>query len=306
MEDQLIESCPCLRDCCFAAYKPHITRVACICLRSLDIFLYNSAVHWLGRHRLMILAGICAFVTVLVLALHFAAGVPFLSVVWTGEQAYEDLLRREGRKTKTHQDFVFIGIDQESLKLTAVGPEEIQANRAFQLMTERPFPWSREIWALLLDRVVGAGARLVVLDLVFSAPGDGDSIFHAALDRYRDKVIVGENFDLSNPELAIEVPPNRSLIPVPQIDDDRVGYVAFFPDQFDPKIRSARYTITERQLTHLPPRPDEKQYVSLAGRALEKTGHAQDLPRDLQAHLVRFSSINAYQPVSLWEIFDDK
>src|SRR5438094_6104910 len=47
----------------------------------------------------------------------------------------------------------FIGIDQESLKLTAVGPEEIQNNRAFQLMTERPFPWSREIWALLLDRL---------------------------------------------------------------------------------------------------------------------------------------------------------
>ena len=262
--------------------------------------------HWLGRHRLSILAGICAFVTILVQALHFAAGVPFLSVVWTGEQAYEDLLRGEGRKTKTHQDFVFIGIDQESLKLTAVGPEEIQANRAFQLMTERPFPWSREIWALLLDRVVGAGARLVAFDLVFSPPGDGDSIFHAALDRYRDKVIVGENFDVSNPELAIEVPPNTSLIPAPQIDDDRVGYVAFFPDQFDPKIRSARYTITERQLSHLPPRSDEKQYVSLAGRALEKIGHAQDLPRDLQAHLIRFSSIDAYQPVSLWEIFDDK
>jgi len=76
----------------------------------------------------MILAGICAFITVLVLALHFAAGVPFLSIVWSSEQAYEDVLRREGRKTKTHNDFVFIGIDQESLKLTAVGPEEIQNN----------------------------------------------------------------------------------------------------------------------------------------------------------------------------------
>ena len=72
-----------------------------------------------------------------------------------------------------------------------------------------------------------------------------DRRWRAALDRYRDKVIIGENFDLSNPELAIEVPPNTSLIPAPQIDDDRVGYVAFFPDQFDPKIRSARYTITE-------------------------------------------------------------
>src|SRR5438874_10944298 len=174
----------------------------------------------------MVLAGICAFITVLVLALHFAAGVPFLSVVWTGEQAYEDLLRREGRKTKTHQDFVFIGIDQESLKLTAVGPEEIQANRAFQLMTERPFPSSRQIWALLLDRIVNAGARVVMFDMVFDKPNDGDPAFHAALDRYRDKVVLGANFDLSGLEetggAATQIPPHTSLILPPPMKDDRV------------------------------------------------------------------------------------
>ena len=262
--------------------------------------------HWLGRHRLSILAGICAFVTVAVIGLHFAVGVPFLSVVWSSQQAYEDVLRREGRKTKTHNDFVFIGIDQESLKLTAVGPEEIQNNRAFQLMTERPFPWSREIWALLLDRIVNAGARVVMFDMVFDKQNDGDAAFHAALDRYRDKVVVGENFDFSDPELTIEVPPNTSLIPAPQINDDRVGYVVFFPDRFDPKIRSARYTMTERELAHDFPRPEDKQYVSLSGRALGKFGHGQDLPRDLRAHLMRFGSGNAYAPVALWEIFDDK
>src|SRR5438552_10092989 len=181
----------------------------------------------------MILAGICAFVTVLILALHFAAGVPFLSVVWSSQQAYEDVLRREGRKTKTHQDFVFVGIDQESLKLTAVDPEEIERNRAFQLMTERQFPWSRELWALLLDRLFQAGTRLVAFDLVFSPPDDGDPVFRAALDRYRDKVVIGANFDLSQASVqggalnAVNVPPNASLIPPPQMEDDRVGYVIF-------------------------------------------------------------------------------
>src|SRR5881398_70362 len=175
----------------------------------------------------MILAGICAFITVLVLALHFAAGVPFLSIVWSSEQAYEDVLRREGRKTKTHNDFVFIGIDQESLKLTAVGPEEIQNNRAFQLMTERPFPWSREIWALLLDRLFSAGARLVVFDLISSPANDGDPAFHAALDRYHDKVVLGANFDMQNAAKPQEVTPNNALIPPPQLLDDRVGFANF-------------------------------------------------------------------------------
>src|SRR5205823_14378780 len=96
----------------------------------------HFAVHWLGRHRLLILAGICAFVTLVVLALHFATGFPFLSVVWSSEQAYEDVLRREGRKTKKHQDFVFVGIDQASLTLKAEGENEVNEwrnNRAFQL-----------------------------------------------------------------------------------------------------------------------------------------------------------------------------
>jgi adenylate cyclase len=267
-------------------------------------------VHWLGRHRLSILAAICAFVTALILALHFAVGVPFLSVVWSSQQAYEDVLRREGRKTKTHKDFVFVGIDQESLKLTAVGPEEIQANRAFQLMTERPFPWSREIWALLLDRIVNAGARVVLFDMVFDKPNDGDSAFHATLEQYRAKVVLGANLDFSRVQetggSAIQVPPNTSLIPAPQMKDDRVGYVVFFPDQIDPKIRSARYTMTDLQLANQMPETTEEQYLSLSGRALEKIGRSEDLPRDLRAHLIRFSSADAYEPEPLWQIFDDR
>jgi len=257
----------------------------------------------------MILAGICAFITVLVLALHFAAGVPLLSIVWSSEQAYEDVLRREGRKTKTHNDFVFIGIDQESLKLTAVGPEEIQNNRAFQLMTERPFPWSREIWALLVDRLFSAGARVVMFDMVFDKPNDGDPAFHAALDRYRDKVVLGANFDLSQVGQGlgtISVPPNGAVIPPPQMDDDRVGYVIFFPDAFDAKVRSARYTITDRQLQQYLPQANEKPYKSVSARVMDKIGLSADVPRDLQAHLIRFGAANAYQPIHLWELFDGK
>ena len=56
-------------------------------------------------------------------------------------------------------------------------------------MTEKPFPWSREVWALLLDRLFAAGARVVMFDMIFSPPNDGDPAFHAALDRYRDKVV---------------------------------------------------------------------------------------------------------------------
>jgi adenylate cyclase len=264
--------------------------------------------HWLGRHRLLILGAICAFWTLLVLSLHFAQGLPFFSTVWRGQKSFEDLLRREGRKTATHPDFVFLGIDQSTLEFKPFTPDLLENNRAFQLLTERPYPWSHELWALLLDRLFGAGAKLVMFDIRFSSPNDGDAAFHAALDRYRDKVVLGADFDFSAVReqggAVQNVPPNSTLIPPPQMDDDRVGYIVFFLDSLDKRIRSVRYTMTDLQLAGQFPLPEEKPYESLSARALEKLGHGSDVPRDLQAHLLRFSALNAYQPRPLWEIFE--
>jgi CHASE2 domain-containing sensor protein len=125
----------------------------------------------------------------------FFPDVPFLSTPWRGEQGFEDLLRKEGRKTAAPRDFVFLGLDQSSLQMPPLTAEEVAGNRAFQLMTERPFPWSREVWALLLDRLLGAGARVVIFDFLTNPPTTVDAAFHAALDRHRDKVVLGANFD---------------------------------------------------------------------------------------------------------------
>ena len=96
---------------------------------------------WLSRHRRLVVAAICASITSLIIAVHFFPGVPFLSAVWRQEQNYQDFLEREGRKTATRSDLVFLGIDEASLDLSnLLLPEELEGNRAFQLMTKRP-PW---------------------------------------------------------------------------------------------------------------------------------------------------------------------
>src|SRR5882724_4825555 len=164
--------------------------------------------HWLGRYRFLVLALICFFWTSVILLGHFFPDVPFLSAPWRGEQSFEDLLRREGRKTSAPQDFVFLGIDQSTLQLPPLTAEEVANNRAFQLMTEKPFPWSREVWALLLDRLFAAGARLVIFDLLFNQPNDGDPAFHAALDRYHNKVVLGANFEFPDENKRQEITPN--------------------------------------------------------------------------------------------------
>src|SRR5438045_4654063 len=135
---------------------------------------------WLARHRRLAFAAICTFWTAVVLVGHFFPTLPFISIPWRGEQGFEDLLRTEGRKTTTRDDFIFLGIDQQSEQLDAVGSEEIAGNRAFGLMTERPLPWSREIWVLSLDRLCGAGARLVISYLVCNAPNAGEPASRAA------------------------------------------------------------------------------------------------------------------------------
>ena len=217
--------------------------------------------HWAGRARLLVLTLICLFWTGLILVGHFFPSAPFISVPWRGEQSFEDLLRREGRKTMPPRDFVFLGIDQVTLQLPPFTAKELEGNRALQLMTERPYPWSREVWALLLDKLSAAGARLVMFDLFFNPPNDGDPAFHAALDRYRDKVVVSANFDFEHGAQGIT--PDDELISPPQLQDDRVGYVNFWPDAIDGKTRAVTYTVTNRQLAGLPPAPGEEIYESL-------------------------------------------
>src|SRR4030095_12308657 len=115
-----------------------------------------------------LLAAICVSCTALVMSLRFVPAVPVLSQVWGNEQALQDGLRRTGRRASTHPEFVFVAISTKSL----AGPESAKAakDRMLQLMAEHPYPWSREVWARLLDRLFESGALLVIFDLLFRPP----------------------------------------------------------------------------------------------------------------------------------------
>ena len=67
-------------------------------------------------------------------------------------------------------------IDERSLSLGEVSPEEIAGSRPLQLM-HAGFPWSREVYAELTEKLIAAGARLVIFDLLFPTSRDGDESF---------------------------------------------------------------------------------------------------------------------------------
>jgi serine/threonine protein kinase len=247
-----------------------------------------------------LLATICVFWTALVMSLRFVPALPVLSEVWGHEQRLQDWLHRTGRRTATHPELVFVGLSTKSL----AGPEAAKAgkDRMLQLMAEHPFPWSREVWARLLDRLFESGARLVMFDFIFNPPNEGDQLFRAALDRYRDRVVIASNIDLENGnELVL---PNANLIPPPAQYDDRVGYVNFWPDKQDGVVRAARFFTSDRQLAGQKPSPTDVPWASLVARAMEKLGRSNDVPHDLKDHLIRFSANDAYQPYPIWEIAD--
>ena len=267
---------------------------------------------WLVRHRLIALAAICAFFTALIFLGLVFRKVPFLSSPWTAEQSFQDILRRQGRKSPVRRDFIFVGIDETSRQLSqpnggGIGREEIAGNRGLELMAERPFPWSREIWTLFLDKVFAAGARLVMFDMIFNNPNDGDPAFAAALQKYGDRVVIGCNTDIRHPEAGqiepVIVLPNTTLIPAPQGEDDRVGYVNYWPDYTDGKVRTATFHRSIRQLIGEDPRPDDETYTSFSARALAKIGHGADVPGDFKARPIRFGPSDAYQPIELWKVF---
>jgi adenylate cyclase len=259
---------------------------------------------WLGRHRRLVVAAICLFCTAVIITGHFFPNLPFLSGVWRQEQGFQDFLQREGRKTATRSDIVFLAIDQSTLELPPFLPEELENNRPLQLMTERPWPWSREVWAHLLDRLFGAGARLVMFDLLFNPPNDGDPEFGRALERYRDRVVLGANIDAGEAHQIIV--PNPTLIPPPPLKDDRVGYVNFWRDTVDGKVRGLYFAMSDRQLAGQESFAGEEVFESFTARALEKLGQAKDVPRDQQPHQIRFSDNEAYLPFTLYEVFDPK
>jgi adenylate cyclase len=268
--------------------------------------------HWLGRHRRIAIALICAFCTGLIIAAVLVRNIPFADSIWTNETSFRDALERKARRTKVRDEFVFLGIDEASKQLDQVSPEEIASSPALQKMREM-FPWSRAVYGELVDRLCGAGARLIIFDLTFDPDRDGNDAFHAALDRYRDRVVIGADIEASIDQQTgkigiIFVPPHKDVVP-DGFQDDRVGYVNIWTDS-DLRIRRVNYAMTDAQIIRQmqgvdpgPVRAGETVYESLDARSLRKLGFANRIPPAGDAAMIRFGPSLAYQPHSLYEIF---
>ncbi len=228
---------------------------------------------------------------------------------------YRDAVVRAGRTTPPNPDLVFLAIDSDSVGLEQETDlqefyeiDDPTCLRALSLMTQR-YPWPREVYALILDRLMAAGARVVVFDLTFPSATADDPLFRAALERYRDRVVVGSNF--VDPSWsggfqrigASHTRPTDTLIPQDK-QDDRVAFTNFWPDA-DDVVRNAQYRVTFEQVQGRSPTSDSEVMLSLAAQALTKAGFGEKVPAGLEARGLRFTAPprQGFLPRSIFEIF---
>ncbi len=228
-----------------------------------------------------------------------------------------DAIARKGRTTPPNPDLVFLAIDSASVGIEAGTDVEeffgstsadVLGARALQLMSQS-WPWPREVYALVLDRLMQAGAKAVVFDLTFPTSTTGDGPFREALHRYREHVVIGSNFvstteTTSSGVIPSLTRPSDSLIPVTTPIDDRIGYTNFWPDD-DDVVRAAQYRVVAAQVDRRFALPNEEVFLSLSAAGLKKAGLHDRIPTWLESHQIRYTAAprNGFPPRSLFGIF---
>lgn len=261
-----------------------------------------------ARGRPLKLLGICA-----VWAAVFAVlgSVVPLAPLELAESALEDAVVRHGLKNPTPGELVFLALDEASLDLSQLEPEEIAASRALGLM-EAEFPWSRAVYAEVIEKILGAGAKAIVLDVHFPARGEGDDELRSALQRHASRAVIASLFDDTGTAQSLASqyrPPSESVLPANH-PDGVVGFASFWPEP-DKVLRGAHYRVSDALLLgelsltrpHLRGRKSGhagERRESLAAVALRKSGLGKQVP---DAGLIRFCEPGSFPVVPLYSIF---
>ena len=229
------------------------------------------------------------------------------------EYQLRDLIARSGRTTPANSDLVFLAIDSNSVTLDAdldleglfsSSTGDPECRRALEIMT-KGWPWDREIYAMILERLVRAGAKVVAFDCLFPAPAPGDDAFRVSLDQFNSQVVIGSNFvSPGDVEKSSKIPsrydpPAETLIAKAAAPDNRIAFTNFFTGE-NGIVRSAQFRVMFRDHENA-----NVTFLSLSARAAAKGGHSGLIPDGLGEQLIRFTGPPriGFRPHPIFEIF---
>ncbi len=170
-------------------------------------------------------------------------------------------------------DLVFLGIDEQILALQEHEPELVENSPTLSRMAAR-FPWDRRVYAEIIEKLLGAGARLVILDLVLENPSDpeADAPLAEVIAKHADRIILASKFA----PMPGDYDGFRNVFPYEEFmatdPPPRCGFANFRPDQEDGLVRDVEYSSTLNEQNQDDPLPGEPRYDSLSGAALKALG----------------------------------
>ena len=119
-------------------------------------------------------------------------------------------------KPAPREDLVLLGIDEDSLTLQGLDQEMIDGNVNLSRMAER-MPWDRRVYADAIDKVLSAGAKVVVLDLIISEEStpEADQAFAAVLKKFPEQVVLATLFaPMSTEDFYTLIEPHSTFLKI--------------------------------------------------------------------------------------------
>ena len=236
------------------------------------------------------LLGICGLITLILLGAYLWN---FLALV-DAENYAQDWFMRSGRRVPPDPRLVLVGIDRPSYAQDIL-PAEAEADPVLDAL-RRNFPWSRNVWAVLIERLANAGAKAIVIDLVFANPGEGDDALQQVLEKHKDKVVIAWNRSVELTDRGsnwVMTVPHPGIVSTsqerPVALDDRVGLVNVWADA-DGVLRRADFQIQNSQLGDVVNAPPDAVVESLGARALRKLGEGARVPAGFQSQRFRYTA----------------
>jgi adenylate cyclase len=168
-------------------------------------------------------------------------------------------------------NIVLIGQGNSSFKLDELSDEEIKASPTLQLMQKTTPRWDRGVYAAILEKLMGAGAKVVVFDFIFvnQISQSGDDEFAKTLQKYKDHVVIGEALqdrDAGGGIGATLITPDDSLL-LPGVEST-LGTVNIWPDDDGVLRHGIMYATSMMRLAGLDGYPDDMFLLGV--RALQK------------------------------------
>lgn len=240
--------------------------------------------------------------TVLVFALtqtdRFAAFIPLQKA----EQAITDWRFRVRGNRPGNPAVTIVGITGSSLDPTLL--DEFASEHEGVALMQKPWPWNRRFWALLIDRLFQLGARTVALDILLPGEREGNAELAEVIAKYPGRVVLGSTMIIENNEGL-----RRSqtfIVPDESIIGDRrselVGY-CFLPPDSDNVIRRVSYRTSE--IREFRGRDDTQDLTSFAAFAVQKfTGQAAPYGYDQPINYQGPATTYPYIPVE--QVFVDR